>query len=112
MDHFHTITTSNMKHLYYSINQFIAHHTVSGCNMNTGDMLGTGTISSAVPESGCGSLMERQKLVSLPDGTERKYLQDGDEINLHGYAKGKGFMIGFGGCGGKVLPCRDDTYFE
>jgi fumarylacetoacetase len=59
MKEFHTITTSNMKHLYYSINQFIAHHTVSGCNMNTGDMLGTGTISSAEPESGCGSLMER-----------------------------------------------------
>jgi fumarylacetoacetase len=76
MEEWHTLTTSNMKHLYYSVAQTIAHHSVTGCNMSTGDMLGSGTISGP-DESGYGSMVELcwkgTKIISLPNGEERKF---------------------------------------
>jgi fumarylacetoacetase len=114
MTEWHCLTKSNMKHLYYSVAQTITHHAVTGCNMSTGDLLGSGTISST-EESGYGSMVELcwggKKVVNLPDGTERKFLLDGDEVNLHGFAKGNGYSIGFGGCHGKILPCKDDSFY-
>jgi len=99
MQDWHCLTESNMKHLYYSVAQTITHHAVTGCNMSTGDLLGSGTISST-EESGYGSMLELcwkgTKPIPMPDGTERKFLKDGDEVNLQGVAKGNGYTIGFG----------------
>jgi fumarylacetoacetase len=110
----HTISNSNMKHLYYSVAQTIAHHSVTGCNMSTGDLLGSGTISST-EESGYGSLVELnwggQKTILLPEGEERKFLKDGDEVNLTGFGQAEGYRIGFGDCKGKILPSLDDSYY-
>lgn len=81
MEEWHKISESNMKHLYYSVPQTIAHHTVTGCNLNTGDLLGSGTISSP-DKSGYGSLIELcwggKETINLPSGEERKFLVDGD----------------------------------
>ena len=114
MGEWHKISESNMKHLYYSVPQTIAHHTVTGCNLNTGDLLGSGTISSP-DKSGYGSLIELcwggKETVNLPSGEERKFLVDGDEINLTGECKGNGFTIGFGDCRGKILPALDDSNY-
>lgn len=113
-DSWHVLSTSNMKHLYYSVAQTIAHHSVTGCNMSTGDMLGTGTIS-APEKSGYGAMLELcwagKEPIALPNGEERKFLVDGDEVNLNGFCKGNGYTIGFGDCRGKVLPALDDSYF-
>lgn len=79
--------------------------------MGTGDLLGTGTISSK-EKSGYGSLVELcwggKEPVDLGDGVTRCFLNDGDEINMIGTCKGAGYTIGFGDCLGKVLPARTD----
>jgi len=112
-ENWHVLTQSNMKHLYYSVAQTIAHHTVTGCNMSAGDMLGSGTISS--PEkSGYGSMLELcwagKEVIELPGGEERKFLKDGDEVNLSAHATSPaGYTIGFGDCRGKVLEALDDS---
>jgi fumarylacetoacetase len=109
------ISKSNMKHLYYSVSQTIAHHTVTGCNLSAGDMLGSGTISSPEKE-GYGSMVELcwggKEVIKLSNGEERKFLVDGDEINMTGFAKSpNGFTIGFGNCRGKILPSKPDSEF-
>lgn len=108
------ISKSNMKHLYYSVSQTIAHHTVTGCNLGTGDLLGSGTISST-EKDGYGSMVELcwggKETIKLSNGEERKFLVDGDEVKLSGTCRGNGFTIGFGECKGKVLPCLDDSEF-
>jgi fumarylacetoacetase len=110
-DKWHKLTESNMTNLYYSVPQTIAHHTCTGCNMGTGDLLGTGTISST-EKSGYGSLVELcwsgKEPVDLGDGVTRCFLDDGDEVNMMGTCKGAGYTIGFGDCLGKVLPARKD----
>ena len=77
MEAYHPLAVSNMKHLYYSVAQTIAHHSVTGCNMSTGDMLGSGTISGT-DKSGYGSMVELcwggKEIISLPNGEERKFL--------------------------------------
>lgn len=114
MEQGHVISTSNMKHLYYSVAQCIAHHTVTGCNLNPGDMLGSGTISSTEKE-GFGSMVELcwggKDDISLGNGETRKFLKDGDEVNMNGVCEGNGFTIGFGDCRGKILPAKDDSHF-
>ena len=85
MDDYHFISHSNTKYLYYSVAQTIAHHTVSGCNLNTGDLLGSGTISGPEKdERGC--MMELswagKEPIPLPNGEERKFLADGDSVIL------------------------------
>ena len=110
----HTLSKSNMTNLYYSASQTITHHSVTGCNMNPGDMLGSGTISST-EKSGYGSMVELcwggKEPVDLPSGEQRKFLADGDEINMTGVCKGNGFTIGFGDCRGKILPALDDSNY-
>jgi len=101
------ISKSNARHLYWSFAQMLAHHTVTGCNMQPGDLLGSGTISGPTPDS-LGSLLEMtergKKEVPLSDGSTRKFLRDGDEVILTGYAQGPGYRVGFGPCAGRVLP--------
>lgn len=101
-----TVTRSNLKHLYWTLTQQLAHHTINGCNLRPGDVLGTGTISGPEPESR-GCLLELtwngQNSLSL-NGLDRKFLEDGDEVTLTGYSKGDGYTIGFGTCTGKIVP--------
>lgn len=100
------VTRSNFNHLYWTVTQQLAHHTINGCNLRPGDLLGTGTISGPEPES-YGCLLELtwngQKSLSL-NGTTRKFLEDGDEVVFSGCSKGDGYKVGFGTCSGKILP--------
>ncbi|XP_052181670.1 fumarylacetoacetase-like [Diospyros lotus] len=105
-DHSYVVTRSNFKHLYWTLTQQLAHHTVNGCNLRPGDLLGTGTISGPEPES-YGCLLELtwngEKSLSL-GGKTRMFLEDGDEVIFTGCSKGNGFNVGFGTCSGKILP--------
>ncbi|MGR3481040.1 fumarylacetoacetase [Salipiger marinus] len=101
------LARTNARELYYSAAQQLCHHTSSGCPMRTGDLLGSGTISGGTPDSR-GSLLELSwggtEPVRLADGTERRFLQDGDRLTLYGAAQGEGYRVGFGACTGRVLP--------
>ena len=108
-----TIARTNYKEMYYSAAQQLAHHTTSGCPMNAGDLLGSGTISGPVKESR-GSLLELswggKEPLTLETGEERSFIADGDTLTLKGAAKGDGYIIGFGDCTGTVLPALEDPY--
>ncbi len=108
-----TIARTNMREMYYSAAQQLAHHTTSGCPMRVGDLLGSGTISGPTKESR-GSLLELswggKEPVALDSGESRSFLEDGDTLTLHGAARGDGFQIGFGNCEGQVLPALEDPY--
>lgn len=108
-----TIARTNYKEMYYSAAQQLAHHTTSGCPMNAGDLLGSGTISGPVKESR-GSLLELswggKEPLTLDTGEERSFIADGDTLTLKGTAKGDGYTIGFGDCTGTVLPALEDPY--
>ena len=100
------ISRSNARHLYWTLAQMVAHHTCNGCNLEPGDLIGTGTISAPDPE-GCGSLLELtlggKRPLALASGETRTYLEDGDEIVLSARASRSGFApIGFGECSGRV----------
>lgn len=88
MDGFHSITLSNFKYLYWSINQQLTHHTETGCNMNVGDLLGSGTISGT-EKSEYGSMLELtwggKDKIQLPNGEERVFLKDGDSLHMDGF---------------------------
>jgi len=108
-----TIATTNYKEMYYSSAQQLAHHTTSGCPMNPGDLLGSGTISG--PETHQrGALLELswggKEPITLDTGEERSFLEDGDTLTLHGAAHGDGYTIGFGTCSGTLLPALADPY--
>jgi fumarylacetoacetase len=105
------ITRTNARELYYSAAQQLAHHTTSGCPMEVGDLLGSGTISG--PERGNrGSLLELswggKDPLMLDTGDTRTFLEDGDTLTLTGYAQGEGYRIGFGTCSGTILPAHTD----
>lgn len=106
----HVISRSNMKYLYWSIVQQLTHHTVTGCNMRTGDMCGTGTISGPTEDS-YGSMLELtwrgEKPITLPNGEMCKFLQDGDTVTMKGYCQGDGYRVGFGEVSGKILESRE-----
>jgi fumarylacetoacetase len=99
---------SAQRHMYWTIAQLVAHHSVGGCNLQPGDLLGSGTISAPEP-GGQGSLLEitsgGRDPVSLPDGESRTFLEDGDAIMLRGRAQAPGLVsIGFGPCTGVISP--------
>jgi fumarylacetoacetase len=99
------VSTSNSKHLYWSFSQMVAHHTVNGCNLQTGDLLGSGTISGPNDLTEAGSLLElswnKTRPVKLGQaGGERFYLLDGDEVELSGCI---GEHVDFGVCTGKIV---------
>ncbi|KAJ3270326.1 hypothetical protein HDV01_007905 [Terramyces sp. JEL0728] len=102
------VSKSNLKYMYWSFKQQLAHHSINGCSMNTGDLLGSGTISGPTEDS-YGSFLELTwngtKPVTLQDGSSRTFLLDGDEITLKGTCKGKN-RIGFGSCSGVILPAN------
>ncbi|GFS16382.1 fumarylacetoacetase [Elysia marginata] len=104
-----TITRSNFKYMYWTMKQQLVHHTATGCNINPGDLMGSGTISGPTPEE-YGSMLELcwkgTKTIDLGNGITRKFLQDGDEVIFHGYCEGEGHRVGFGNCSGKVLPAH------
>lgn len=104
------LSRSNLADAYWTVAQLVAHHTVGGCNLNSGDLLGTGTLSGPQPEQ-AASLMELttggKQSVQLPSGETRTFLEDGDTIILKGYCLREGARrIGFGECRGTVLPAR------
>ncbi len=100
---------TNYNVMYYSSAQQLAHHTVSGCPMRVGDLIGSGTISG--PTLGeTGALLEMTQGGKNPvvvNGEERTFIEDGDEIGLYAYARGDGYRIGFGPCTGRILPAQE-----
>jgi len=101
------VCKSNYKYMYWTMEQQLAHHTVNGCNINTGDLMASGTISG--PQEGSfGSMMEitwrGTKPVKLAYGAERKYINDGDTVIIKGFTEKRGVRIGFGECKAEVLP--------
>ncbi|MGZ8156770.1 MAG: fumarylacetoacetase [Burkholderiales bacterium] len=104
------LSSSNVKHLYWTLAQLLAHHTCTGCNLQPGDLFGSGTLS-APERSGWGSLWELTEdgaaRIALPTGETRAYIEDGDEVILRARAEREGFApIGFGDCAGKIIPAR------
>jgi fumarylacetoacetase len=108
-----TIARTNARELSYSAAQQLAHHTTSGCPMNPGDLLGSGTISGPTKDSR-GSLLELswggKEPLTLDTGDTRTFLEDGDTLTLHGAARGDGYTIGFGDCTGTILPALLHPY--
>ncbi len=106
----HRLSRSNLKDLYWTIGQMLAHHASNGCNLNVGDLMATGTVSGK-EDSARGCLLEMTKRgaepVELPNGETRKFLEDYDEIIMKGFCEREGFRrIGFGECRGMVLPAE------
>ncbi|GAC1339500.1 MAG: fumarylacetoacetase [Acetobacteraceae bacterium] len=104
----HRLSLGRATDLYWTPAQLVTHQASNGCNLNPGDLLGTGTISSPGPE-GCGSLLEitqgGRSPITLPSGEVRRFLEDGDEVLLRARAARDGAApIGFGECRGVVLP--------
>ena len=100
------VARSNFKYLYWNVNQQLAHHTVNGCNIQVGDLYASGTISGPSPGS-FGSMLELswngQRPLHLTDGSQRKFIEDGDTVIMRGHAEKNNVRIGFGECSGKIL---------
>ena len=103
------IAKSNFKYLYWNIAQQLAHQTVNGCNINVGDLYGSGTISGKNLNS-YGSMLELAwmgtKPIKMNDGSERKFLNNGDTISLRGFSENNGQKVGFGEVVTKILPAK------
>ena len=102
------LSHSHARHMYWTAAQLLTHHASNGCNLQTGDLLGTGTLSGPTPDS-AGSLLELsvggKNPVTLASGETRAFLDDGDELILSARAEKDGFVtIGFGDCRGRILP--------
>jgi fumarylacetoacetase len=102
------LSRSNTKDLYWTIGQMLTHHTSNGCNLQTGDLIATGTVSGK-EKSERGCLLELTwrgtEPLSLPSGEQRRFLEDGDEIIMKGFCEREGFhRIGLGECRGRILP--------
>lgn len=102
-----TVSRSNFKYMYWTMAQQLAHHTVNGCKVNSGDMMGSGTISGTTPDS-YGSMLELAwqgtKPLTLDNGDHRTSINDNDTVTLKGYCEGDGIRIGFGEVTTKLLP--------
>jgi len=103
------ICNSNFKYMYWNMSQQLAHHTVNGCNVRCGDLMGSGTISGSTPDS-FGSMLELAwkgtKPLSMNDGSERRFIQDGDTVTMRGYCQNEQLRIGFGEVKAKILPAK------
>jgi fumarylacetoacetase len=102
------LARSNFRHAHWSIAQMLAHHTIGGCNLRAGDLLGTGTLSGPLPEE-AGSLLEMtlggSSAISLKSGERRTFLEDGDRVILRARCEREGFAsIGLGEASGQILP--------
>lgn len=103
------VCRSNFRHMYWNICQQLAHHTVNGCNITTGDLYASGTISG--PDAGSyGSMLELTwrgtKPIMLSDGSERKFINDSDTLIIRGFAEKDGLRVGFGECVTRILPAK------
>jgi len=105
-----TVCQSNFKYMYWNMAQQLAHHTVNGCNVHIGDMMASGTISGK-DENSYGSMLELAwmgtKPVQLNDGSERKFIHNGDTVRMRGYAQKEDIRVGFGEVSTKVLPAKN-----
>ena len=103
------ISRSNFKYMYWNMAQQLAHHTVNGCNVRSGDLMGSGTISGPTEDS-YGSMLELAwkgtKPLKMNDGTERKFILDKDTVIMRGYSEQNGVRVGFGEVSTKVLPAK------
>ena len=103
------ISRSNFKYMYWNMAQQLAHHTVNGCNVRSGDLMGSGTISGPTEDS-YGSMLELAwkgtKPLKMNDGTERKFILDKDTVIMRGYSEKDGIRVGFGEVSTKVLPAK------
>ena len=104
-----TICNSNFKYMYWNMAQQLAHHTTNGCNIKVGDLYGSGTISGT-DESSFGSMLELcwmgTKPITLSDGSQRTFIEDGDTVTMRGYADKNGKRVGFGEVAAKILPSK------
>lgn len=104
-----TVCRTNFRAMYWTMAQQLAHHTVSGCNVRVGDLMGSGTISGTTPGA-FGSLLETTRNgaepLTLADGARRGFLEDGDEVVMTGWCQGDGYRVGFGEVAGRILPAR------
>ena len=102
-----TVCKSNFKYMYWNMAQQLAHHTVNGCPVNSGDMMGSGTISGPTEDS-YGSMLELtwrgENPIKMNDGTERKFINDHDTVIMRGYCENDGTRIGFGSIKTELLP--------
>ncbi len=100
------VSRSNFKFMYWNMAQQLAHHTVNGCNVRTGDLMASGTISGPTPGS-YGSMLEiawaGTKPVAMPDGSTRVFILDNDRVTMRGWAERDGVRVGFGEVTGKIL---------
>ena len=103
----HTVCRSNTKHLYWTMRQQLAHHTINGCNAQPGDLMASGTISGPTEES-YGSMLELswqgEEPVLLSGDDTRSFLEDGDRVIMRAYADADGYRVGFGTAEGRILP--------
>lgn len=103
------VSKSNFKYMYWTMAQQLAHHTINGCKVNSGDMMGSGTISGPTPDS-YGSMLELswggKNPVMLNDGTERRFINDNDTVVLKGFCENNVVRLGFGECSSTLLPSR------
>ncbi len=101
------VSRSNFKYMYWNMAQQLTHHTVNGCPVNSGDMMGSGTLSGKTPDS-YGSMLELswagKNPVKLNDGSERTFINDGDTVTMRGHCKNEHVRIGFGEVSSKLLP--------
>jgi fumarylacetoacetase len=106
----HLVSRGNLRDMYWTFAQMLAHHSSNGCNLRPGDLLGSGTISGPAPDArGCLLELSRggAEPLLLPDGTQRTFLEDGDEVIMRGRcARAGAARIGLGECRGIVLPAR------
>lgn len=105
-----TVCHSNFKYMYWNMEQQLAHHTVGGCNINAGDMMASGTISGSDPSS-YGSMLEitwrGTKPVAMANGSDRKFILDGDTVVMRGHCQKKGIRVGFGELSTLVKPALE-----
>ncbi|RKR14924.1 fumarylacetoacetate hydrolase [Maribacter vaceletii] len=103
------VSTSNFKYMYWNMAQQLAHHTMNGCNINVGDMMGSGTISGKSKDS-YGSMLELswagKNPVKLGDGSERKFIEDNDMVIMRGFCESDEIRVGFGEVRTKLLPVK------
>ncbi len=101
------LTATNFRYMYWNMFQQLAHHTVNGTALRTGDLCGSGTISGPSEDSR-GSMLEicwkGTKPITLPDGSQRKFFADGDTVSIKGWCEGDGYRVGFGDVRSKILP--------
>jgi fumarylacetoacetase len=105
-----SVSKSNFKYMYWTMSQQLAHHTINGCQVNAGDMMGSGTISGPTPDS-YGSMLELtwggKNPITLKDGTERKFIADNDTVIMRGFCQKGELRVGFGEVSSKLLPALE-----